>query len=225
MKWTLYVHSLIFLYMFQKKPDLERPQILEPHCQHQWQKCSHCILLFFFKKEIHFNQKQSLDGPEWQLGVVHCRVFGSRFCSESSASSWCGLHSAAGGQLPPGRGLILAGEAHLALDCPRLLLVPWAPSALHFLSNLTEGDVSPKHLCNLRWFGKGKHTLYSKRHISSHGILEGIIYIYIYLFICSEDSVPISQTIKYSVAPGSYSVAKDTLTFSCISKSFLIFSP
>lgn len=49
-KWnrSLHVHALVLLCMFQKMPDAEWAQILEPQCQHQWQRHLHCVLLFKF---------------------------------------------------------------------------------------------------------------------------------------------------------------------------------
>lgn len=38
------------------------------------------IAIFFFE-EIHFNQNQSWEGTEWQLGAVRYRAFGSPFWS------------------------------------------------------------------------------------------------------------------------------------------------
>lgn len=151
--------------MFQKKPCLEQAQILEPHLSTPVTKVFTLYCFSFFKRNS-FQSKTSLEGPEWQLGVVHCRVFGSWLCSveaqqaADAASTLLQDVSCLQGEVWP------LPEKHtclwIVLSCSSYCPRPLLPYTFHIHPEFDEWDVSPKQLCNLRWFGKGKHTLYFK---------------------------------------------------------------
>lgn len=105
-KWNgaFFVHTFIPLYMFQKMPDPDQAQILVPPCQHQWQKCLHCTLPFFFKCSS-FSSKAALRGHRvlaWSGSLQN--VWLMILICKSAANSSCSCPFVVDrSALPPGR--------------------------------------------------------------------------------------------------------------------------